>query len=112
MTTENETFLQRLRRKNRERQLQWDPENRIDNLYRATEIAGELGEALNCVKKLERERLGIKGSRDTVEHLGDEMADVLICLDLIAEKYGIDLEYYTRKKFNSTSLDVGFDVFL
>jgi NTP pyrophosphatase (non-canonical NTP hydrolase) len=96
-----------LRRANRQRQDEWDPNKTIDPLYRATELAGEMGAALNVVKKLERERRGIAGSRATKDDLRHELADVLICLDLLAEEYGIDLGEATREKFNATSQKVG-----
>jgi NTP pyrophosphatase (non-canonical NTP hydrolase) len=73
-----------LRAANAARQKEWDKAGGIDAAYRANELAGETGEACNVIKKLERERLGIRGSRDNVEHLGDELADVMICVDLIA----------------------------
>ena len=96
-----------LREANRARQIEWDADNQITVTYRATELAGELGEACNVIKKLERERLGIRGSRDTVEHLAEELADILICVDLIAMDFGIDLGKSTRTKFNATSTDNG-----
>jgi NTP pyrophosphatase (non-canonical NTP hydrolase) len=92
-----------LREANRARQIEWDGNNVITVTYRATELAGELGEACNVIKKLERERLGIRGSRDTVEHLAEELADILICVDLIAMDYGVDLGKAIRTKFNATS---------
>ena len=99
--------LSDLRRANQTRQKEWDSGNQITPLYRATELAGELGEALNVVKKLERERLGIRGSRDTVEHLAEELADILICVDLLAADYDIDLSKALPAKFNATSEKVG-----
>jgi NTP pyrophosphatase (non-canonical NTP hydrolase) len=75
--------------------------------FRGVELAGEVGEACNVVKKLERERLGLRGSRDTVEHLAEELADVVICADLIAMDFGIDLDAAVRAKFNATSEKVG-----
>lgn len=77
--------------------------------FRGNELAGEVGEACNVIKKLERERLGIAGSRDTVEHLAEELADVVICADLIAMREGIDLDEAVRRKFNATSEKVGLN---
>jgi NTP pyrophosphatase (non-canonical NTP hydrolase) len=99
--------LKTLRIANAARQKEWDRGNKIDATYRGCELAGEVGEALNVVKKLERERLGIGGSRDTVEHLADELADVAICLDLLAMQYGIDLDLAVVRKFNATSEKMG-----
>jgi NTP pyrophosphatase (non-canonical NTP hydrolase) len=96
-----------LRQANEERQTEWDAGNQLSLTYRGNELAGEVGEACNVIKKLERERLGIKGSRDTVEHLAEELADVVICTDLIAMHMGIDLQKAVRDKFNATSIKVG-----
>lgn len=88
---------------NRQRQKEWDPENRVTLLYRSNELAGETGEACNVVKKLERERLGIRGSRATKEQAAEEIADVVICASLLANDLGIDLSKAIREKFNKTS---------
>jgi NTP pyrophosphatase (non-canonical NTP hydrolase) len=113
-----------LRDANEARQKEWDKDSRITPAYRANELAGEMGEALevaldlvelavkvgrlsNTIKKLERERMGIGGSRATVEHLAEELADINICTDLVAMEYDIDLDEATRAKFNATSEKVG-----
>lgn len=85
------------------RDREWDPERKLTALFRATELGGEVGEALNVIKKLEREKAGIQGSRDTIEHLAEELADVAICLQNLANGYGIDLKAAVVKKFNATS---------
>lgn len=92
-----------LRSANVARQAEWDKENSIDLSYRGNELAGEVGEACNIIKKLERERRGIRGSRASVEQLAEELADVVICVDLIAAACGIDLTGAVRNKFNLTS---------
>jgi NTP pyrophosphatase (non-canonical NTP hydrolase) len=74
--------------------------------------AGELGEALNVAKKLNRERDGIAGNTASVDELrqqlADEIADVAIYLDLLAASEGIDLAAAIASKFNRTSDRVGF----
>jgi len=100
-------FHTTLREANAARQKEWDTGNQITLAYRGNELAGEVGEACNILKKLERERLGIKGSRATVEQLAEELADVVICADLIAMDAGIDLDAAVRAKFNATSKKVG-----
>lgn len=97
----------KLRDANVARQKEWDGDNKLSLAYRGNELAGEVGEACNVIKKLERERLDIRGSRDTVEHLAEELADVVICADLIAMAAGIDLEIAVAMKFNKTSENVG-----
>lgn len=101
-----------LREANEHRQKEWDAGDQITMAYRGNELAGEVGEACNIIKKLERERLGIRGSRATLADLADELADVAVCLDLIAMKAGIDLDAATREKFNRTSRKVGLTVFM
>lgn len=96
-----------LRAANLARQQEWDPGDKLSLAYRLNELAGETGEACNVGKKLERERLGIRGSRDTVEHLAEELADVVICADLVAMSEGIDLDTAVAAKFNATSEKVG-----
>lgn len=101
------TVFPTLREANVARQGEWDAGNVLSLAYRGNELAGEVGEACNIIKKLERERLGIAGSRDTLEHLAEELADVIICADLIAMAAGIDLEDAVARKFNATSEKVG-----
>jgi NTP pyrophosphatase (non-canonical NTP hydrolase) len=98
-----------LREANIARNKEWNPNNSITLTYRATEFAGEAGEACNEIKKLERERLGIAGSRTTLAKLAEELADVIICADLIAMHEGIDLDAAVRAKFNATSEKVGLN---
>ena len=95
-------FMQ-LRRANVDRNAEWDPEGKLNASFRGLELAGEVGELCNLVKKLERERMGIPGSRATFLQLCEELADVQICLDLLAMHYSIDLGLATKVKFNQTS---------
>lgn len=96
-----------LRSANIARQAEWDAGNQLTLAYRGNELAGEVGEACNVIKKLERERMGIRGSRATVEQLAEELADVVICADLIAMAAGIDLDAAVAAKFNATSEKIG-----
>lgn len=96
-----------LRAANIARQKEWDPANSLSLTFRSTELAGEVGEACNVVKKIERERLGIAGSRATKQQLAEELADVVICTDLIAMAEDIDLTEAIKTKFNATSDKVG-----
>lgn len=97
-----------LRAANARRQAEWDKDDKITLSFRGNELAGEVGEACNIIKKLDRERLGIRGSRATKEQLAEELADVVICADLIAMHEGIDLlNDAVPAKFNATSEKVG-----
>ena len=71
--------------------------------FRGVELAGEVGEACNQLKKLERVRLGLVGGKLDTADLCEELADVVICVDLIAMDLGIDLGEAVRQKFNRTS---------
>lgn len=75
--------------------------------FRGNELGGEAGEAQNVIKKIERERLGLRGSRVSINDLADELADVIICADLIAMEEGIDLGKAVKRKFNATSEKYG-----
>lgn len=92
-----------LREANKTRQEEWDPTNSITIEYRGNELAGEVGEACNIIKKMARERLGLRGTRVTKEQLAEELGDIIICCDLIAMQVGIDLGEATVYKFNATS---------
>lgn len=78
-----------------------------------TATAGELGEAANVVKKLNRVRDGIPGNAETPEQLrqmlADELADVAIYLDLLAQAAGYDLETIRDAKFAKTSRKIGYE---
>ena len=74
-----------------------------------TAFAGEVGEAGNVIKKLNRVRDGMTGNkeRDIVTQLkldlGSELADAMIYLDLLANAAGINLENEVINKFNIVS---------
>jgi len=105
-------MLDRLRAAQDKRQKLWDDGGKLDLSYLGNAAAGEMGEACNIIKKLERERLGLPGSRASTEALADELADVIVYLDLIAAKAGIDLQAAIINKFNKDSVKHGFDVLL
>jgi len=76
--------------------------------------AGEMGELCNILKKIQRETQGI-GARDVgriegdkKKAVADEVADVIIYLDLLCAKEGIDLPAAIASKFDETSRKVGY----
>jgi NTP pyrophosphatase (non-canonical NTP hydrolase) len=77
-----------------------------------TAVTGELGEAANVVKKLNRVRDDIPGNTETPEvlweKLADELADTVIYLDLLAQAAGFDLEEIRERKFQKTSDKLGY----
>lgn len=98
-----------LRLANQMRDAEWDPEHKINLAFRALELGGENGEALNKIKKLVREQLGIRGSRTNENEIADELADIIISTDLLAMSLNIDLWKYVVSKFNSTSEQNGLN---
>lgn len=104
--------LEELQRAHVQRQQEWCPDQKPDLSFRGNELGGECGEALNVIKKLERERHGWRGSRDTIEHLGEELADVIHCAILVAITAGIDIQAAVVAKFNSTSEKNGISTML
>jgi len=75
----------------------------------ANAVCGELGEAANLIKKIERGDFTLDEKR---EELGKELADVLTYLDILAFRAGIDLGRATIDKFNEVSKRVGAAVYL
>lgn len=76
-----------------------------------TALMGELGEAANVAKKLNRVRDGINGNKETVDELREklarELADTFIYLDLTAQAAGVDLPSVVREVFNAKSDQIG-----
>lgn len=81
-----------------------------------TATVGELGEAANVVKKLNRERDGIPGNSTSKVALRAalrlEIADTFVYLDLMAQAAGITLEEAVREAFNAKSDQIGYPVTL
>jgi NTP pyrophosphatase (non-canonical NTP hydrolase) len=77
-------------------------------------LGGEVGEAQNIVKKMNRIRDNIKGNPDEKdihelrEKLLDELSDAYIYLDLVFTYLGANKERRIAKKFNQTSEKYGF----
>lgn len=70
-------------------------------------VTGELGEAANLIKKIERGDITLDMAR---EDLAKEFADVVTYLDLLAFRAGVDLGLATIDKFNEVSRRVGSPV--
>lgn len=101
-------MLDKLRIANDSRQVQWEnAQEKLSLSYLGNAIAGEVGEACNVIKKLEREQLGLRGSKASVSDLADELADVIIYIDILASRCDIDLGEAIRSKFNKTSEKYG-----
>lgn len=76
--------------------------------------AGELGEAANVMKKLNRYRDGIRGNKETEDELHTklrrELGDTLVYLDLMAQRAGIDLFAAALEVFDLKSEEIGYPV--
>lgn len=121
MSEVTKTYYTNLRAANIARSKEW---GKVSLTFRGSELAGEIGETIekaldlllmavtagrlaNIIKKLERERLGLRGSRATPEELADELADISITADLVGMDMDIDIPSATRRKFNETSEKLG-----
>lgn len=76
--------------------------------------AGEIGEACNLAKKLLRHRDGVAGNKpedQDVESLkrrcAEELADVVIYVDLAMQFLGYDMNETVRRVFNRKSDELG-----
>lgn len=79
-----------------------------------TALVGEIGEAANLMKKLNRIRDGIPGNKEGEDEetlrcrLRKEFADAYIYLDLLMQSYGVDAEKAVTEKFIETSRAIGY----
>jgi NTP pyrophosphatase (non-canonical NTP hydrolase) len=70
-------------------------------------VLGELGEAANLIKKIQRGDISLEEAR---KDLGREFADVTVYLDILAFRAGVDLGEAVIAKFNEVSIRVGSPV--
>lgn len=103
-----ENVLSYLRRVSAERCKVWMKGQVPPLTFQSTELAEEAGEVCGAVKKLARHEMGVAGGIADTTNLREELADVIICADLIAARYGIDLWEAICIKFNATSQKHGF----
>lgn len=77
-----------------------------------TAVVGELGEAANIAKKLNRVRDGVRGNKETEAELHSklrsELADAYIYLDLLAQSAGINIGAAVRDTFDAKSKEIGY----
>jgi hypothetical protein len=108
------------------RMAEWDGQAKQEPSlsYCGNELAGEAGEAMeaaldviefgavigrasNIIKKIDREMLGMPGSRASVDDLADELADAMICIRRLEVRLGLGLDAAVVRKFNSKSEELG-----
>jgi NTP pyrophosphatase (non-canonical NTP hydrolase) len=77
-----------------------------------TAVMGELGEAANIVKKLNRVRDGVPGNKQTPQELRvclrKELGDVFVYLDLLAQAEGFYIEDAALEVFRAKSAEIGY----
>lgn len=110
----NQLNFSYLRHTNQARRDAWHGTDEWVSSDWSNEMCGEAGEAANIVKKLRRietgaVRDGLTDRDDLINALGLELADVIICVDLLAMYFDIDLADFIIHKFNSVSRKNGFD---
>lgn len=96
------------------RAMRWHPEG-LESWSEsdwAVALAGEVGELCNIVKKINRDKHGLRqhavDPRKLAELLAMEIGDVYIYLDLFARRVGLNLEECIRDTFNRISEREGF----
>jgi NTP pyrophosphatase (non-canonical NTP hydrolase) len=76
-----------------------------------TAVLGELGEAANVAKKLNRYRDGIPGNKETEAALRDklrkELGDTFVYLDLLCQSQGFSIGAAAVEVFNAKSEEIG-----
>jgi NTP pyrophosphatase (non-canonical NTP hydrolase) len=106
----------KLRTANVKRAIEWCKGVKLSLSFRGNEIGGEVGELQNKLKKVERHNLGIAGGTEpsvqVLVEIAQELADVVICADLIAMDIGINLGQAVKAKFNMTSVKNELGVFI
>lgn len=79
-------------------------------------VLGELGEAANVAKKLNRVRDGIPGNKETPDELRAklrrEIGDVFVYLDLLAQAHGFTVDEAAVEVFDAKSREIGYPVAL
>jgi NTP pyrophosphatase (non-canonical NTP hydrolase) len=106
--------IKEISRINLQRCLRWHPDgiNSWSLSDWAVAVSGEVGELCNVVKKLNRERDGLKGNKESMTELQialwKEVADVYLYLDLFAQAAKMDLATAIAHKFDEVSIRNGF----
>lgn len=77
-----------------------------------TAMVGEVGEAANVVKKLNRVRDGVPGNKVSADELRNqlrrELGDVFVYLDLMAQSLGFNIADAATEVFNTKSREIGY----
>ena len=77
-----------------------------------TALVGEVGEAANIVKKLNRVRDSVPGNKVSADELRamlrKELGDVFVYLDLMAQSLGFSIADAAAEVFNTKSKEIGY----
>ena len=77
-----------------------------------TATVGELGEAANIIKKLNRVRDGVPGNKQTPDELRKmlrhELGDVFVYLDLMCQSLGFSIADAAVEVFAEKSAEIGY----
>jgi NTP pyrophosphatase (non-canonical NTP hydrolase) len=77
-----------------------------------TALVGEVGEAANVVKKLNRVRDGVPGNKLTPDELRSqlrrELGDVFVYLDLICQSLDFSIADAAMEVFDAKSAEIGY----
>ncbi len=93
----------------------WDKNGACTLEFDFLQMAGEVGEACNIIKKYLRTKLDMPGgiSEETMrEMVKEELADIFITLNICTIKLNIDLEQEIKNKFNKDSKKHGFPIII
>lgn len=71
------------------------------------DLAIDVGMVSNMIKKLERERMGLVGSRTSLESLADGLNAIIFSVHRLAECLAIPVNACVAQKFNLTSRRYG-----
>jgi len=105
--------FEKLRLANILRKRSWDRNDTWSLSDWGLAMIGEAGEACNVIKKINRNQNDMVGNLELQDSelknmLGEELADTVIYIDLLAQKVGIDLSKAIVDKFNKISEKHGF----
>lgn len=93
---------------NNSRATQWTSGKNMGLEFAVIELLGEAGELANALKKFLRWKAGIAVGNASYSPIIEELADVVICADLVARSLGVSLGAIVAKKFNADSEKRGF----
>jgi hypothetical protein len=102
-------YYSTLRAANDAREVEWDTGGLLDGSFYSNELAGEVGEAIDAARLLAAYDSDVS-LEQRAQEVRDELADVTICIDLLAKKFGlgqIPIVYTPRPDdLNEALLDV------